>query len=80
MLITADRLRELFDSELPDPQLAVVEGQARVVPGTTDEDQGLVVVASRSDLLDQHGGTAPSGEVLEQLAVTLDTTVGTLGA
>ncbi|HEV7469697.1 MAG TPA: hypothetical protein VGO23_07915 [Pseudonocardia sp.] len=79
MLITADRLRELFDSELPDPQLAVVEGQARVVPGTTDEDQGLVV-ASRSDLLDQHGGTAPSGEVLEQLAVTLDTTVGTLGA
>jgi hypothetical protein len=79
MLITTDRLRELFDSELPDPQLAVVEGQARVVPGTTDEDQGLVV-ASRSDLLDQHGGTAPSGEVLEQLAVTLDTTVGTLGA
>ncbi|MCU1626801.1 MAG: hypothetical protein JWP64_1750 [Pseudonocardia sp.] len=79
MLITADRLRELFDSELPDPQLAVVEGQARVVPGTTNEDQGLVV-ASRSDLLDQHGGTAPSGEVLEQLAVTLDTTVGTLGA
>jgi hypothetical protein len=79
MIITADRLRELFDSELPDPQLAVVEGQARVVSGTTDEDQGLVV-ASRSDLLDQHGGTAPSGEVLEQLAVTLDTTVGTLGA
>jgi hypothetical protein len=79
MIITADRLRELFDSELPDPQLAVVEGEARVVPGTTDEDQGLVV-ASRSDLLDQHGGTAPSGEALERLAVTLETSIDTLGA
>jgi hypothetical protein len=78
MIITADRLRELFDSELPDPQLAVVEGEARVVPGTA-EDQGLFV-ASRSDLLDQHGGTAPSGEALERLAVTLETTVDTLGA
>lgn len=79
MIITADRLRELFDSDLPDPQLAVVEGQARVVPGTADEDQGLVV-ESRSELLERHGGSAPSGQALEELVVALETTVDTLGA
>ena len=50
-----------------------------MVPGTADEDQGLVV-ASRSELLERHGGSAPSGQALEELAVALETTVDTLGA
>jgi hypothetical protein len=76
--ITADRLRELFDSDLPDPQLVVVEGRAEVVAGSAPEDQGLVV-ATRRELLDQLGGTPPIGKVLDDLAQNLQTSVDTLG-
>jgi hypothetical protein len=78
MAITADRLRELFDSDLPDPQLVVVEGRAEVVPGSAPEDQGLVV-ATRRELLDRFGGTAPAGRALDDLASSLQTSVDTLG-
>lgn len=78
VIVTTDRLRELFDSPLADPCLVVVEGEARVVSATADEDQGLFV-ATRSELLEQHGGTAPSGKALEELARNLTTSVDTLG-
>ncbi|MCO1658541.1 hypothetical protein [Pseudonocardia humida] len=76
-MVTVDRLRELFSSDLPDPQLVVVEGGARVVAGTT-EDEGLFV-ASRRELLERFGGEPPTGRELDELAVSLDATVGTLG-
>ena len=78
VIITADRLRALFDSDLPDPQLVVVEGQARVVAPGAAEDQGLVV-ASRRELLDQLGGTPPSGKALDDLAAALESAVSNLG-
>jgi hypothetical protein len=77
VLITADRLRELFDSDLPDPQLVVVEGRARVAAATSG-DEGLVV-ATRRELLDQLGGTPPTGQRLDELAASLESAVDTLG-
>jgi hypothetical protein len=76
--IDADLLRALFDSDLPDPQLVLVEGRAEVAPGSAPEDQGLVV-ATRRDLLEQFGGTPPSGKALDDLAANLQTSVDTLG-
>jgi hypothetical protein len=76
--ITADHVRALFDSDLPDPQLVVVEGRAEVVPGSAPEEQGLVV-ATRRELLEQLGGTPPSGRALDELAQSLQTSVDTLG-
>jgi hypothetical protein len=76
-MVTVDRLQELFHSDLPDPQLVVVEGQARVVAGTAT-DEGLFV-ASRQELLDRFGGEPPSGRELDELAAGLDAAVNTLG-
>lgn len=78
MAITAQQLRELFDSDLPDPHLVVVAGKARVVAGPPSEEDGLVV-ASRADLLAQSPGEANTGEALDQLAQRLDTEVNRLG-
>jgi len=75
--ITAQHLRELFDSDLPDPHLVVTAGEARVTDGA-GEDAGLVV-ASRANLLDQHGGRRPEGVALDELAARLDTAVTGLG-
>jgi hypothetical protein len=47
-----------------------------VVP--VGDDQGLVV-ASRRELLDRLGGSAPTGAGLDDLAQSLDTEVTTLG-
>jgi hypothetical protein len=78
VIITADRVRALFESDLPDPQLVVVEGRAEVVPGSAPEDQGLVV-ATRRELLEQLGGTPPVGKALDDLAQSLQVSVDTLG-
>jgi len=75
--ITADHLTWLFDSELPDPHLVVTGGDTRVVDRPAEGD-GLVV-ASRADLLAEHGGRAPEGEALDQLAARLDTAVTGMG-
>jgi hypothetical protein len=75
--ITAEHLTQLFDSDLPDPHLGVTGGVARVVDDAGD-DAGLVV-ASRADLLAQHGGRRPEGEALDQLAARLDTAVTGMG-
>jgi hypothetical protein len=76
--ITPARVRALFESDLPDPQLVVVEGQAEVVSGVAPEDQGLVV-ATRRQLLDQLGGTPPSGRALDDLAASQQTSLDMLG-
>ncbi|HVL84836.1 MAG TPA: hypothetical protein VM367_11210 [Pseudonocardia sp.] len=68
MTISTTALRELFASDLPDPLLVVEEGRARVAAEPTG-----IVVASRRELLAEHGGDAPTGELLEQLAARLDT-------
>ncbi|WP_219414554.1 hypothetical protein [Pseudonocardia nigra] len=78
MTIAAEHLTQLFDSDLPDPQLVVEAGEARVVSGSAGEQQGLVV-ASRADLLEESGGRAPSGEALDQLAARLDSAVTSMG-
>jgi hypothetical protein len=76
--IDADVLRALFDSDLPDPQLVLVEGRVEVVPGSAPDEQGLLV-ATRRDLLEQFGGTPPSGGELDDLAANLQASVDTLG-
>lgn len=77
MTITAEQLRLLFDSDLPDPHLVIEEGEARVAP-SPEGDRGLVA-ASRADLLAQLGGRRPSDEELEHLAARLDTAVTNQG-
>jgi hypothetical protein len=76
--ITGEHLRQLFDSDLPDPQLVLLAGAVEVVAGPADEADGLVV-ASRADLLAQHGGSAPTSDVLDQLAQHLDSAVTEMG-
>lgn len=76
MTIDSEHLRELFDSDLSDPQLVVQAGRAEVV--AAGDVTGLVV-ASRADLLDQHGGQAPTGRALDELASRLDSAVTTMG-
>jgi hypothetical protein len=76
--ITAAHLTQLFDSDLPDPQLVVEAGEARVVAGPSGDQQGFVV-ASRAELLEENGGSAPSGEALDQLAARLETAVTGMG-
>jgi hypothetical protein len=76
--ITAEHLTQLFDSDLPDPHLVVAGGQPRVVGGPAGEEDGLVV-ASRADLLSQHGGHPPEAAALDELAARLDTAVTGMG-
>lgn len=78
MAITVQHLTQLFDSDLNDPHLVVTAGQPRVVGGPAGDEDGLVV-ASRADLLAQHGGRPPEGDALDELAARLDTAVTGMG-
>lgn len=78
MPITAQHLSQLFESDLPDPQLVVTRGEAEVVAGPADEGEGLVV-ASRAELVAQVGSDRLTPDELRQLAERLDSAVTGMG-
>jgi hypothetical protein len=75
MSVTAERLAELFASDLPDPHLVLVGGRVQVA----DTGSGGFDIASRQDLLDQCGGAVPEGDALAELAARIDVAVRELG-
>jgi hypothetical protein len=77
MTITAAHVRRLLDAG-PDAQLVVREGRADVVPGGRPGD-GALAVLSGADLRARLEGHEPSEEMLAELALRLDETVGQLG-
>jgi hypothetical protein len=78
MAITAQHLRQLFESDLPDPQLVVAAGDAEVVAGPAGDEDGLVVV-SRAELVAQVGSGQPTPDALRRLAERLDSAVTGMG-
>lgn len=70
-------LRQLLDSDLPDPTLVLVEGRVEVVAGD-QEGAGLEIV-SRETLLRRAGRSELTDMELEQHAATLSAAVDNLG-
>ena len=77
MTTMVENVQRLLDSDLDDPHLVLVQGELQVVPGPDAQD-GALVVTSRAALLQEYGGTAPTGAQLELAAAGLQTAVDTL--
>ncbi|UVS79813.1 hypothetical protein Actkin_03563 [Actinokineospora sp. UTMC 2448] len=69
-------LRELLDSDLPDPVLVLREGRVDVVAGA---DRAGLEVISRADLLRTTGQTEFTDDDLERQAAALTATTNNLG-
>jgi hypothetical protein len=78
MTTMVENVQRLLDSDLDDPHLVLVQGELQVVPGPDPQD-GALVVTSRAALLQEYGGTAPTGAQLDLAAAGLQTAVDTLG-
>jgi len=83
-MITVDVVRELLGSQVDDPTLIIVGGQAHVVSGAAvgeDRYAGGLVVVSRDEL--HHLATNDADEMsewrLRELAAQLEATVAHLG-
>ncbi|GAA4445902.1 hypothetical protein ACFQV2_26175 [Actinokineospora soli] len=73
--VRAGDLRDLLDSDLPDPRLVLHEGRVEVVAG--DDRRGLDVVSRDEFTRDQAEFT---DQDLEQRAAALSAVVANLGA
>ncbi|WP_199439897.1 hypothetical protein [Umezawaea beigongshangensis] len=83
MAISAEDLRALIDSGVPDPTLVLVEGGVRTVRADdldTDSYRGSLVLISRDELLDRLDGRSDASDAeLEIIAATVSTGAETLG-
>ncbi|ONI85653.1 hypothetical protein ALI22I_28205 [Saccharothrix sp. ALI-22-I] len=82
MTVKARHLRELLDSDLPDPNLVLIEGRLEVIPVDdldTDRFRGALLLVSRSELLARGVDEDSSDEDLERQAATISTAVNELG-
>jgi NADH dehydrogenase len=81
--ISAEDLRSLIDSSVPDPTLVLAEGRVRIVQVDdldTDAHRGSLVLISRDELLNRLGGRCDASDAeLETIAATVSTGVETLG-
>jgi hypothetical protein len=78
MTTIAEQLALLFESDLPDPHLVLRQGQP-VVASAPAPSEGVLDIASRSELLERGDGRPPTGRALEELAAGLETAVRTMG-
>ncbi|RBM23521.1 hypothetical protein DI005_03250 [Prauserella sp. PE36] len=82
MRITAEHVRSLLDSGLPEAALALQEGEVLLL-SAADLDSpryaGALVVASAAGLRGQLGDRTPSERELEELAAGLEAGVTNLG-
>lgn len=77
-----DHLRDLLQADAPST-LVVLEGRARVLTAEelrSDRYAGAFEVITGEELARRAGTDSPSDEDLETLSVTLNSTVGKLGA
>lgn len=82
MAITADDVRSLLDSDLPEASLALQEGRVHLLSGADLRSRryaGAFVVASRDELRGRFVGREPSARELDELATGLETAVSNLG-
>lgn len=82
MVISADAVKQLLDSDDPEAVLVLIEGRAEVVtPREIDSPQyrGALEVVSRDELIKRTGGAELSERDLEEQASLLDSTVSELG-
>ena len=82
MTVEASDLRALLASDLPDPNLVLVEGRVAVVKVDdldTDEFRGAMLLLSRAELLSRGVDETSSDEELERQAAAVSTAVNELG-
>jgi hypothetical protein len=83
MTVKASHLRELLGSQLPDPNLVLIEGRLEVVPVDlldADHYRGALLLLSRSELLARGVDETSPDDELERQAATISTAVNDLGA
>ncbi|MFE9746140.1 hypothetical protein ACFYOT_14630 [Saccharothrix saharensis] len=82
MTVKASDLRELLTSDLPDPNLVLVEGRIEVVQVDdldTDDFRGAMLLLSRAELLARGVDEDSPDAELERQAATISTAVNELG-
>jgi hypothetical protein len=82
MTVKASDLRELLTSDLPDPNLVLIEGRLEVVQVDdldTDRFRGAMLLVSRAELLARGVDETSSDDELERQAATVSTAVDELG-
>lgn len=82
MTITADDVRSLLDSDLPEASLVLQEGRVHLLGGADLRSRryaGALFVASREQLRDRFLGREPSARELDEVAAGLRTAVSNLG-
>ncbi|MCE6993566.1 hypothetical protein LZG04_01905 [Saccharothrix sp. S26] len=82
MTVKASDLRGLLTSDLPDPNLVLIEGRIEVVTVDdldTDPFRGAMLLLSRTELLARGVDEDSSDDELERQAATISTAVNELG-
>ncbi len=82
MTVKASDLRELLTSDLPDPNLVLIEGRLEVVQVDdldTDRFRGAMLLLSRAELLGRGVDENSPDAELERQAATISTAVNELG-
>ncbi|WP_367131424.1 hypothetical protein [Saccharothrix sp. HUAS TT1] len=82
MTVEASDLRELLTSDLPDPNLVLVEGRLEVVKVDdldTDDYRGAMLLLSRAELLARGVDETSTDDELERQAAAVSTAVNELG-
>lgn len=82
MTVKASDLRELLASDLPDPNLVLIEGRIEVVQVDdldTDAFRGAMLLLSRAELLARGVDEDSPDTELERQAATISTAVNELG-
>ncbi|MER5262824.1 hypothetical protein ABTZ99_12220 [Actinosynnema sp. NPDC002837] len=82
MTVKASDLRELLTSDLPDPNLVLIEGRLEVIPVDdldADRFRGAMLLLSRAELLGRGVDETSSDDDLERQAATISTAVNELG-
>ena len=82
MTVKASDLRVLLTSDLPDPNLVLIEGRLEVIQVDdldTDRYRGAMLLLSRAELLARGVDETSPDDVLERQAATISTAVNELG-
>lgn len=82
MTVKASDLRDLLMSELPDPNLVLIEGRLEVIQVDdldTDRFRGALLLLSRAELLARGVDETSPDDTLERQAATISTAVNELG-
>ncbi|MEU4444434.1 hypothetical protein AB0K14_11675 [Actinosynnema sp. NPDC050801] len=82
MTVKARDLRELLTSDLPDPNLVLIEGRLEIVQVDdldTDRFRGAMLLLSRAELLARGVDENSPDQELERQAAAVSTAVDELG-